>query len=82
VSYQWLDPDNGELHVEGMRTTLKKPLAPGETAEVTLRLLTPWEPGEYRLRITPVQELVAWFGDVDPGNALELTVRAAPHDDL
>jgi hypothetical protein len=68
--------------VEGMRTTLKKPLAPGETAEVTLRLLTPWEPGEYRLRITPVQELVAWFGDVDPGNALELTVRAAPHDDL
>ena len=30
----------------------------------------------------PVQELVAWFGDVDPGNAFELTVRAAVHDDL
>ena len=82
VSYQWRDPASGELHMEGMRTTLAKPLAPGDTAEVTLRLLTPWEPGEYSLRITPVQELVAWFGDVDPGNALELTVRAAAHDDL
>jgi abequosyltransferase len=82
VSYQWRDPDSGEIQLEGMRTTLTKPLAPGDTADVTLRLLTPWEPGEYRLRITPVQELVAWFGDIDPSNALELTVRAAAHDDL
>jgi hypothetical protein len=82
VSYQWRDPASGELQLEGMRTTLAKPLAPGETAEVTLRLLTPWEPGEYRLAIMPVQELVAWFGDVDPANALELTVRAGAHDDL
>jgi hypothetical protein len=82
VSYQWRDRAGAKLLMEGMRTTLTKPLAPGDTDEVTLRLLTPWEPGEYRLRITPVQELVAWFGDVDPDNALELTVRAAAHDDL
>lgn len=82
VSYQWRDAASGAVFMEGMRTTLTKPLPPGETAEVTLRLLTPWDPGEYRLRITPVQELVAWFGDIDPENALELTVRAAAHDDL
>ena len=82
VSYQWLDPATGELQMEGMRTTLARPLAPGETAQVTLRLLTPWEPGEYRLRITPVQELVAWFADVDPENAAEFRVRAAAHDEL
>jgi hypothetical protein len=82
VSYQWRDPASGELRLEGMRTTLTKPLAPGETAEVTLRLLTPWQPGEYLLLITPVQELVAWFADVDPANALELSVRAGAHDDV
>jgi hypothetical protein len=65
-----------------MRTTLEKPLAPGDTAEVMLRLLTPWDPGECRLRITPVQELVAWFRDIDPGNAVEFTVRADAHDHL
>ena len=82
ISYQWFDPATGELQMEGMRTTLARPLAPGETAQVTLRLLTPWEPGEYRLRITPVQELVAWFADVDPENAVEFRVRAAAHDAL
>lgn len=82
VSYQWRDLRSGELHMEGMRTVLAKPLAPGQTVEVTLRLLTPWEPGEYRLRITPVQELVAWFGDVDPANAVEFRVRATTHDEL
>jgi glycosyltransferase involved in cell wall biosynthesis len=81
LSYQWLSPD-GEPVMEGTRAELSSPLVPGASATVTLRLMTPWEPGEYRLRITPVQEHVAWFGDVDPASALDLDVRAVPHDDV
>ena len=41
----------------------------------SLRLLTPWEPGTYTLQITPVQELVAWFADVDRASAFEVLVE-------
>ncbi len=33
-----------------------------------MRVLTPWEPWRYVLRITD-PELVAWFLDVDPGDS-------------
>ena len=37
----------------------------------------PWEPGRYELRISPVQELVAWFDDVDPANGARFEVELA-----
>jgi glycosyltransferase involved in cell wall biosynthesis len=81
VSYQWRLP-NGDLVLEGLRTELPGPLPPGEDANLTLRVLTPWDPGDYVLRLMLVQELVAWFDEVHRANALETPVRAARHDDL
>jgi hypothetical protein len=81
LSYLWHTPE-GEIALEGLRSELRTPLGPGASTTLPLRLLTPWEPGDYRLRIMLVQELVAWFGDVDPANALELDVQALTHDDV
>ena len=42
------------------------------------RVNAPWVPGDYELRISPVQELVAWFDDIDPANGVRFHVRLEP----
>jgi abequosyltransferase len=79
VGYRWVGTD-GEVVLEGQRTALRRPLAPRGEAELTLRLRTPWTPGTYELRISPVQELVAWFDDLDPANGVRATVSVADTD--
>jgi len=74
VSYRWFSAD-GELVAEGWRELLRRPLDPRGEDDVTLRLLAPWTPGTYELRISPVQELVAWFDDIDPANGVRATIE-------
>ncbi len=81
MSYEWRLP-NGDLVLEGFRDELPRALRPGAEAELTLRVLTPWDAGDYLLSVMPVQELVAWFGAVHADSALETCVRAAWHDEL
>lgn len=78
VSYRWYR-ESRDVGTYGLRTTLQRALKPGCSAELELKVLTPWEPGRYELRISPVQELVAWFDDLDSGNGarFDVTVRAA-----
>ena len=79
VSYRWLN-DRGEVVVgEGERFPLPENLPPGDSTEVTERIRVPDEPGSYRLRITLVQEGVAWFDDTADGSAVsfQVEVRAA-----
>lgn len=45
------------------RTPLGSGLARGAARTLRLRVAAPLEPGEYRLEVDLVQELVAWFGD-------------------
>jgi len=47
----------------------------GQTVTGTTTLTLP-EPGEYRLVVTPVSELVAWFNDLNPdfGSAINVSV--------
>ena len=60
VSYEWFR--NGKrLSIEGERTSLPKPVGPKTFADVILRVVGLDEPGKYELRITLVQESVAWF---------------------
>ena len=75
VGYRWLDAHGTVVMHDGFREPLRRPLPPGGEAAVTLRVLTPWEPGAYTLELSPVQELVAWFADAEPGSALAFPVE-------
>ena len=40
-----------------------RPVAPGDSAAITVAVTAPAEPGSYRLQLDLVQEMVAWFED-------------------
>lgn len=73
LAYRWYDEAGSEVLV-GLRTELPGEVAPREEITRELRVLTPWEPGRYELRVSPVQELVAWFDDVDEGSGARFPV--------
>jgi hypothetical protein len=60
LSYQWLR-DGKMLPIEGERTLLPGALVPGATVSVSALVVAPAEPGRYALRMSLVQEGVAWF---------------------
>jgi hypothetical protein len=63
ISYHWL-PSSGDKPVvyEGERTRLPHDVAPGESVTVDkVRVVAPNAPGSYRLQLTLIQEMVAWF---------------------
>jgi hypothetical protein len=72
ISYRWVADGAAE---EGERTRLPQSIAPRATADCVLGLRAPAEPGAYELRVTLVQEGVAWFDDLNADNALRASVR-------
>jgi len=60
VSYKWF---NGAtmLPVEGERTPLPGPVGPDQSVNVDVRVVAPNQLGNFALRISLVQEAVAWF---------------------
>ena len=72
ISYHWV---SGATAEEGERTRLPQSIAPRTSAECYLGLHAPAEPGVYELRVTLVQEGVAWFDELHPENALRTSVR-------
>jgi hypothetical protein len=77
LSYRWIDPLTNQAVTIGepVRTPLRRALAPGEAMELMVVVAAHPTPGEYILRITALQELVAWFDNLDDANALDLRVR-------
>jgi uncharacterized protein YcfL len=61
LAYHWLDKSGKEVVRDGLRTSLSKNLAPGDTTTVRARIKAPAVPGDYILRISMVQEGVSWF---------------------
>lgn len=88
VASRWFDAGSGTWCADGPRTRLDPPVGAGEARPCRLRILAPDVPGEYVLKITPLQEFVAWFDDLDPANgwsgAVRVDERQAPlvTDDL
>jgi hypothetical protein len=64
LAARWVQDEEASL--ADVRVDLKKPLAPGDEAELSLRTFTPWEPGAYELHLSMIQEDVRWFEDADP----------------
>jgi acetolactate synthase I/II/III large subunit len=76
VSYKWFQSETeAQLAVEGLRTALPRGVLPLGSDALKMRVQAPDDPGDYILRITLVQEHVAWFDDIDPANSLSGTVR-------
>jgi glycosyltransferase involved in cell wall biosynthesis len=79
LASRWFEakPD-GDRICDGARTALFPALRPGRSRTVSLRVDAPPEPGEYQLRIGPVQERVRWFDDASPDNGCRIDVEVEP----
>jgi SpoIID/LytB domain protein len=62
VSYHWSDAAGSTVLWDGLRTPLAANVEPGATANVTLKVGTPRDPGAYLLTIDLVREGIGWFG--------------------
>ena len=61
LSYHWISPTGQTVVWEGARASLPAELAPGQSAAVTVSVLSPPATGPYTLRFDLVQEGVTWF---------------------
>jgi hypothetical protein len=61
VAYRWLGADGKILSKYGDRVDLPKPVPPGGTQAVRISVKSPPNPGQYRLQVDLLQELVSWF---------------------
>jgi hypothetical protein len=80
VSYKWIHPATGAFLTEARayRSALPRTVYPGESIDVTARVVVPPAHGSAILRITAIQEGVSWFDDQDPDNAAEFEVEITP----
>jgi hypothetical protein len=66
VGYRWINADGATTGVDA--GPLPARLAPGESVQGPLRVVAPAVAGRYLLRVSPLQDDVAWFDDIDPRN--------------
>jgi hypothetical protein len=82
VAYRWFTDDGEALDGPSpIRTRLARSLMPGDSTACRVVVRTPDEPGTFTLRLTLVQERVAWFDDIDPTSALDTRVTVGPQTD-
>ncbi len=84
LSYRWFEAGTGRwlAEPEALRTRLPHTLVPGEPAACRMKVRAPAAPGKYLLRITLVQEHVAWFDEIHRENACEWRVEVVPRRPL
>jgi len=76
ASYHWLDDQTGDVTLfEGVRTEIFPPLPSGKSHHYRLLVRAPPSPGSYRLRLTLVQETIAWFDAGTSPCFIELPIR-------
>ncbi len=63
LSYHWLDEAGTVVVLDGARTKLPQDLAPGKSVSLAATIQAPVKTGNFTLRLTMVQEKVAWFDD-------------------
>ncbi|MEX3991313.1 sulfotransferase family 2 domain-containing protein [Paraburkholderia sp. EG286A] len=78
VSYHWLDAKRSQAVVfDGERTRLHTSLMPDEQREMQALIVAPSIAGRYVLRLTLVQEGVAWLDDGDSSTFGEVEVTVS-----
>jgi acetolactate synthase-1/2/3 large subunit len=80
LSYKWLHP---QIHQclpdsEGLRSVIPQALPPRTRQTIKVQVRAPQTAGQYLLRLTAVQENVAWFDDDAPSNGYtsSVTIRS------
>lgn len=63
LASHWLGRDGAVLQWEGPRSPIPRPVAPGETIELTAVVEVPVRPGVRRLQWDMVEEGVCWFSE-------------------
>jgi hypothetical protein len=76
LGWRWLKGDQ-EIPAQGGRELLTYDVFPGQVFEFHAKITPPMEPGEYRLELGLVSELVTWFADqgVEP---FRFAIRVLP----
>lgn len=77
ASYRWLPPDGTLIPVEGKRSLLPGDVPVGGRLRMLVRVPAPEEPGRQILRLTLIQEGVAWF-DMAGGGHVDRRVEVVP----
>jgi hypothetical protein len=78
LGYRWFDPSGAAVDTgDALRTPLPGPVASGEVIHGGMDVRATYAPGRYRLRLSVVQDGVAWFDDVDPANGYGADVVVA-----
>ena len=83
ISYRWIDRRSGRplKRPTSLRSPLPAAAPPHRGLRSVFKLLAPPREGEFLLRVTLLQEGVAWFDDLDEANAssrlVEVVQRAA-----
>jgi hypothetical protein len=77
LSYKWLDGGK-MLPIEGVRTVLPQPVDPGRTVSVDARIVIPPDGTDLELRLSLVQEGVAWFF-IRGATPLDIPVKLSRH---
>lgn len=63
ASYHWIDASGTTTVQDGARTGFPRPVPPGQTCTMSLRVETPSAAGRYSLAVDCVEEGVTWFSD-------------------
>lgn len=61
LSYRWVAGNEQALPQDSVRGELTAPITPGGTANFSMSVVAPKEPGNYQLQVDLVEELVAFF---------------------
>jgi SAM-dependent methyltransferase len=76
MSYRWLDKHGAIVQGEGIRTSLVKPVMPGEICKAELKILAPEKPGKYILAIDLVQEGKTWYSEAgNPSLQIPMVIK-------
>lgn len=70
-SYHWEDATTGAMVIyDGLRTQLTSPCKQNSTQDYDLTIRTPETPGDYLLKVLPVQEMVDWYNTANQSSIL------------
>ena len=78
LMYRWIGPDGATVVEHGMRSIVQPPCHPQTSQNYLMHVIAPDTPGEYRLRLTMIQEGWRWLDRVEPPLQYDTFVSVTP----